>query len=145
MNNNLVFVIALSGVFACIAGIIMNNLRAKKSLKSNKMSLEEFEKLNLRDVELIFSGDIGSYQTLNSTEIKFIELVDAKILARTNDMEDLPFDHTKKLVIFSENNIFGFELHKMMTRRGLKYSYLGKYKELENEIRKMYYIEFKKK
>lgn len=145
MDNNVILLIAMSGVIGCIVGITLNNLRSKNALKANRISMEEFKEFNLNDIELIFCGDFGSYQSLNSDEIKFIELVDAKDLAKIDDMDDLPFDPTKKLVIFSENNIFGFELHKLLTRRGLKYSYIGKFKHVEAEVRKLYYIEFKKK
>ncbi len=145
MNNNVVLIIAMSGVFGCIAGIILNNLRSKNTLKTNKISMEEFKKLNLRDIELIFCGDFGSYESLKSEEIKFIELVEAKELSKTEDVDKLSFDPSKRLIIFSENNIFGYELHKVLARRNLDYSYLGKFKEVETEVRKLYYIEFKKK
>lgn len=131
---NILQIIALAGLFGCAFALIQNNYRYRKSLVGNKITIEEFKNLDKTNVEVVFIGDFGSYQKLNSTHVRFMEYVDARALLKDPMSRKLSFDKTKELIIFSENYTIGYALHSYLKNENINYSYLGKFKEVFEKI-----------
>lgn len=116
-------------VFGLVGWIIRLAIREKRNDKfvNSQLTIEEFKSLDKEAYEIYYIGVREDESNLQDGNFKFISLNEMARLFRLNEVNELPFDNNKLLIIVFEDQVMIKYFEKFAKKFRIKYSSLGDY------------------